>query len=157
MAKVNIKQSSLLNLTDLEFEPGPLKQLTISDELVQTLSWLTAATKHDRKLLRCDENGALIVTNAWALLDSVENDELYPQSGTEDSYVASVLHSGILVSTSGQLVKIVFNGSVGVAALTVYVPANSYYWYPHKVYSVDAATVPDPLGTASYVGITAYI
>lgn len=156
MATTRIKWSSLLRLTDLEFIPEAPKILSVSDELLQTISWLTAATKEDRRLLRCDANGALLVADAWSLLSSVETDELYPQSGSADSFTATVENKGILIATSTQLVKVGFVRISGGATEWVYVPADSYYWFAHPVYSVTIHTVPDPTGTASYVGITAF-
>ena len=156
MAKVKLSWQSLLNITELDFDPESLGPLTVSDNAQIVISLMTAATRHDRKLLRCDEHGALLTSNAWSLMSGVETDELNPVTTVEDSYVASVEHEGILVSSGSQLIKAVFNMSVGVPDLTTYIPANSYYWYPHPVYSVDVAVVPDPGGTASYVGITAY-
>lgn len=156
MAAYKIKWSSLLHLTDLEFIPEAPKQLTISDELIQAISWLTAATKHDRKLLRCDENGALLIADAWSLLDSVETDELYPQSASEDTYTASAAHKGVLVSSSTQIIYVGFLQVSGGTVEWIYVSPNTLYWYPHSVYSIVVHVVPDPNGTASYVGITAY-
>ena len=52
MAVYKIKWNSLLHITDLEFTPDEPKELKITDELVQSISWLTGATRHDRKLLR---------------------------------------------------------------------------------------------------------
>jgi len=153
---IKLKWSSLLHLTELDFDPAPPRVLTISDELIQSLSWLTGATKHDRKLLRCDENGALLIAKAWSLLTSVETDELYPQSAAEDTYVSSVAHKGILVAASTQIVKVGFLPVLGGVVEWVYISPETLYWYPHSVYSIVVHVVPDPTGTASYVGITAF-
>lgn len=152
-----IKWSSLLRYAELEFEPEAPKQLEVSDELVQSLAWLTAATRHDRRLLRCTEQGALLVGDAWSGLNSIEIDELCPLNGTPDSFIPTKEHSGVLISTSTQLVKISFVRKSGEAAEDYYVPANSYYWYPHSIYSVTATVVPTVGGTTSYVGVTCYI
>ncbi|GAI19746.1 unnamed protein product, partial [marine sediment metagenome] len=81
MNAIKIKWSSLLNLTELEFVPAPPKVLEVSAELVQAIAWLTAATGHDRKLLRCTENGALLVADPWSLLSVVETCEMYSYNG----------------------------------------------------------------------------
>jgi len=156
MPVTRLKWSSLLQLTEIEFKPEAPKVLTVSDELIQSLSWLTGATKHDRRLLRCDENGALLIADAWSLLNSVETDELYPQSAAEDTYVSSVAHKGILVSTGTQIVKVGFLPVSGGVVEWIYISADTLYWYPHSVYSIVVHVVPDPDGTASYVGITAF-
>jgi len=156
MATKRLKWSSLLHLTELEFEPDEPKQLDVSDELVMSISWLTGCTKHDRKLLRCDENGALLIADAWSLLTAVEDDELYPQSEAVDTFTATVENKGVLIATSTQLVKMAFRRVLGGAQEFVYVPREALYWYPKSVYSVVAKVVPDPNGTASYVGITAF-
>lgn len=156
MAVVKIKWSQLLHLTDLEFIPEAPKVLSVSDELLQTISWLTGATGHDRRLLRCTEDGALLVADPWSLLSVVETDELYPQSGTPDTFTATVANKGVVIATGAQLVKFSIVRVSGGATEVIYVAANWTYWYSHKVYSIIAATVPDPTGTASYVGITAY-
>lgn len=151
-----IKWSSLLHLTELEFIPEAPKVLEISDELLQTISWLTGATGHDRRLLRCDENGALLVATPWSLLSVVETDELAAVSANPDTFTATKLNKGVLIATSTQIVKVSIKQTVGAAAEVIYMPPAWLYWYPHKVYSVEVAVVPDPGGTASYVGITAF-
>ena len=156
MAAYKIKWSSLLHLTELEFIPEAPKQLTVSDELIQSLSWLTAATKHDRKLLRCDENGALLIADAWSLLNSVETDELYPQASTPDTYTAVKANKGVLITTSTQIIMVDFYQVIDTDYERVYLPANCLYWYPHKTAKVIIATVPYATGTESYVGVTAY-
>jgi len=154
---VKIKWSNLFNMSELDFEPAPPRELVLSDELSQTLAWLTAATRHDRKLLRCDNNGSLLVTDAWSGLNVAEQDELYPESASTDTATATKPNVGALVSASDQLVKITFVRVSGGDTEVVYVPPYQYYWYPFKTYSIVAAVVPDPGGTASYVGVTFYI
>lgn len=156
MAAVKIKWSQLLNLTELEFVPEPPKVLTVSDELLQTISWLTGATGHDRRLLRCTEDGALLVADPWSLLAVVETDELYAASGSPATFTATLANKGVLIATSTQLIKASIRRVSGGDTEVIYIPANWLYWYPHKVYDIIAAVVPDPGGTASYVGITAY-
>lgn len=151
-----IKWSSLLHLTELEFIPEAPKVLEVSDELLQTISWLTGATGHDRRLLRCDENGALLVAVPWSLLSVVETDELHPVSTITDTFTHTPINKGVLIATSTQLVKLSIKQTVGAAAEVIYVPPAWLYWYPHTVYSIEAAVVPDPNGTASYIGITAF-
>lgn len=153
---IKIKWSNLFNMPELDFEPAPPRELILSDELSQSLAWLTAATKHDRRLLRCTDNGSLLVTDAWSGLNVIETDELYPQSGTTDTATATVANCGVLISTSTQLVKCTFVRVSGGDSEDIYVPPNQYYWYPFPTYSVTVAVVPDPGGTASYVGVTCY-
>lgn len=155
MAAFKIKWSSLLNISELEFIPEAPKVLTVSDELVQSLSWLTGCTTHDRRLLRCDENGALLTNDAWSNLAVVENDELHPDDGTPDVFTATIKNKGVLVASSTLIVKLSFVRVSGGDAESFYVPPNSYYWYPHSTYSVTATVVPATGGMASYVGITA--
>lgn len=155
MSPVQIKWSSLLKLTDLEFEPDAPKVLNLSDELLQSISWLTGATMHDRKLLRCDNNGVLLTGNAWSLLNTVETEELYPTDGTPDTVIATSLNKGVLVASSTQLVKISFVRKSGLDAEDYYVPPEWLFWWPNPTYSVTATVVPASGGTASYVGITA--
>lgn len=156
MLAVKIKWSSLLHLTELEFIPEAPKILSVSDELLQTISWLTGATGHDRKLLRCTEHGALLVADPWSLLSVVETDELYPASGSPDTFTATKPNKGILITTSTVIVKATIVRVSGGALEVIYVPANWLYWYPHIVYSITLAVVPDPAGSASYAGITAF-
>jgi len=152
-----IKWNSLLRYAELEFIPEQPTQLKVTDELVQSLSWLTAATRRDRRILRCTEQGHLLVADAWSGLNSIDTDELYPQNGTPDSYTATAEHSGVLISTSTQLVKISIVRKSGEDAEHFYVPAGEFYWYPYSVYSVTATVVPVSGGTASYVALTFYI
>ena len=156
MPPVRIKWSSLLNLTELEFEPEPPKQLSVSDELIQSLSWLTAATKHDRKFLRCDENGALLTTDAWALLNAVDEDELYPESASPKTSKTFATNKGVLIATSSVIIMIDFYQIADTVKERIYLPANCLYFYPHKTAKVIIATVPYTGGEASYVGVTAF-
>lgn len=157
MAVRKIKWSSLLRCSELEFEPEPPIELEVEDKLIQTLAWLTGATRQDRRLLRCTEDGALLVTNAWDGLNSVETDELYPQDGTPDVYTAAVEHKAILIATSMQIVKLSIVRKSGETALHYYVPPNQFFFYPFPVYTITATVVPASGGTANYVGITALI
>lgn len=157
MAVRRIKWNSLLRYAELEFIPEPPAELEITDELVQSLSWLTGATRQDRRLLRCTEQGALLVANAWDGLNSVETDELYPLNGTPDTYTPSVKHNAVLIATSTQLVKISIVRKSGKTALHYYVPPSSFFFYPYSTYTVTATVVPASGGTANYVGITALI
>jgi len=157
MGVKRIKWNSLLRYAELEFDPEPPKTLEVTDELGQSLSWLTAATRQDRRLLRCTEQGALLVADAWIGLNSCQTAELYPQDGTPDTVVATTEHLGVLISTSTQLVKISFVRKSGEDAEDYYVPPDSYYWYPHSVYSVTATVVPVSGGTATYLGVVCYI
>lgn len=156
MPAIKIKWSQLLNLTELEFIPEAPKVLSVSDELVQTISWLTAATGHDRRLLRCSETGALLVADAWSLLSVVETDELYAQEGSPDTFTATVPNKGVLIATSTQIVKVSIRRVSGGDTEVMYIPPAWAFWYPHKVYDIIATIVPDPGGTDNYVGITAY-
>ena len=156
MPATRIKWSSLLHLTELEFIPEPPKVLSVSDELLQTLSWLTACTGHDRRLLRCTEQGALLVADPWALLAEVETDELYPDDGTPDTYTATKANKGVLVASSTQLIKLTSTKVSGGDTEDIYIPPNYLYWYPHTIYRIVATVVPASGGTASYVGITAF-
>lgn len=156
MAAVKLKWNQLLKLTELEFIPEPPKVLKVSDELLQAISWLTAATGHDRRLLRCNEQGALLVGNAWDLLAVVESDELYPVSGGADTFTATKANKGVLIATDQRIAKLTITRVSGGDTEVVYLPPFCLYWYPHIVYSIVAAVVPDPGGTAMYVGITAY-
>ena len=156
MAAIQIRWNSLFRLSELEFKPEAPTVLKMSDEMIQSLAWLTGATGHDRRLLRCTDQGALLTADAWSNLASVETDELHPADGVPNSYTATVENKGVLVATSTQLVKLSFVRVSGGAAEHVYVSPNTLYFYPHSIYSVTATVVPATGGTASYVGITAF-
>lgn len=156
MPAIRIKWSNLLRLSELEFIPEAPKVLELTDELQQAISWLTGATREDRRLLRCDENGALLIADAWSLLNEVGTDELYPEDGEAKTYTEIPTNKGVLISTASQLVKITFVRIKAGASEDVYVPANWLYWFPHSTYSVTATCVPASDGTASYVGVTAF-
>lgn len=152
MAVRQIKWSSLLHYAELEFVPEPPQKLEVTDELLQSLSWLTGATRQDRRLLRCTEQGALLIANAWAGLNSVETDELYIRNNTPDTHTPTVEHKAILLAASTKLAKASFVRKSGGAAEVFYVPANSYFFYPYSVYTVTLEPVPLATGGTSYVG-----
>ncbi len=156
MAPTRISWQSLLQLSELDFDPVPPARLKLSDEIAFTLSILTAATRHDRKLLRCDENGALLVSDPWNGLVSVETDELTISSGAPDSYTATVENKGVLVATSNYIVKGSFVKTSGGAAEVIYIAPYSNFWYPGVVYSVTCDDVPSGGSYSFYVGITAF-
>jgi len=153
---VRIKWSNLLNIAELDFIPGPQHVLQLSDEITQSIAWLTAATGHDRRLLRCNEHGALLTGNAWDNLAVVENDELYPAAGVPDSFTATSENKGVLVTSSTEIIKAGFVRVAGGATENIYLPPAYEYFYPHPTYSVTATVVPATGGTASYVGITTF-
>lgn len=155
MPAIKLKWSNLLRLSELEFIPEAPKVLTITDELLQSISWLTAATGFDRRLLRCTKQGALLIDNAWSLLASVETDELYPESSSRKTYTHTVTHKGVLIATSTQLVLIAFYREDNADYEAFYLPANCLYFYPHKVHKITVETVPYTGGIASYVGVMA--
>lgn len=156
MAVIKIKWSSLLHLTELEFIPQAPSVLSVSDELTQAISWLTGATGHDRRLIRCNELGAILTGNSWDNLVSVETAELNPESASPKTYTATVVNKGVLIATSTQLVQVDFYRVDSVDYDRVYITSNWLYFYPHKIFKVIIAVVPDPGGTASYVGVTAF-
>lgn len=156
MTAFRIKWSSLLNISELEFIPEAPKVLTVTDELLQAISWLTGATTHDRRFLRCDENGALLTNDGWSNLAVIENGELHPDSGVPDSVVCTCPNKGVLAATSTMIIKLSFVRVQGGDAEHFYVPPASYFWYPHTTYSVTATVVPSTGGTASYIGLTAF-
>lgn len=156
MAAKRLQWNSLLHLTELKFLPEEPKQLSVSDELVMAISWLTGATKHDRKLIRCDDNGALLIADAWSLFVVAENDELHPDDGTPDDFLPTKEHKGMLCATSTQLVKLIFQRILAGATESIYIPPETLYWYPKSVYKVTAVVVPASGGTSSYVGITTF-
>jgi hypothetical protein len=156
MNSQHIKWSDLLNLTEIEFVGEAPKYFRLTDEIMQCISLLTGATGHDRRMLRCDDNGALLIDNAWSNLIQVETDELYPQSGSPDTYTATKANKGVLIATSTQIIKIDIVRVAGGATETIYLPPNWLYWFPNTVYSVTATVVPAVGGTANYIGITVF-
>lgn len=156
MAVKKLKWNSLLRYPELEFEPEAPKVLEVSDELSQSLSWLTAATKQDRRLLRCTEQGALLVADAWCGLSSVETARLYPEQNSPKYDEPAKVHKGVLIATSTVIVKITFMPKGSIIAEDYYVPPKSYYWFPHPVIKVTATLVPADSTTATDVGVTYY-
>lgn len=152
MAKV--RDNRVMNLDGVEIYPDAPHELNLSNEIIQTIAWLTAITNHDRRLLRCTENGALLTADPWTLLSVVDTNESYPDSGTVDVYATSADNKGVLIATSTQIIKVVIVRIASGATETFYIPPGSFFWYPYSVYSVTCAVVPDPGGTASYVGLT---
>ena len=156
MAAYKIKWSNLLFLTELDFIPERPAQLTITDEIIQSISWLTGATRHDRKLLRCDDNGVLLVGNPWSDLIEVESAELYPQDGVPAVASCTVCNKGLLIATSTQPVKMTFVRSGGTGEEDVYLPPGWLYWFAHPCCNVTATYLASPTATVSHVGVTAF-
>lgn len=155
MAK-QIKWTSLLRLSELDFVPDAPRILNLADEVIQTISWLTAATGEDRRLLRCTKDGALLVAHPWSLFTSVESDEMYPESGTPATFTPSVEHKGLLLAIGEQVVLARITRVSGGDYEDIYVAPYTMFWYPFSIYSVRLSTVPDPLGSASYNGAVVF-
>ena len=156
MANYKIKWSNLLYLTELDFIPDRPKQLTITDEIIQSISWLTGATRHDRKLLRCDDNGILLIGDPWSNLTEVETAALYPADGVPDVANLTAANKGVLIATSTQPVKITFQLTGNGLEEDVYLPPNWLYWYGHYTGTITATYVTAPTGATSFVGVTAF-
>ena len=156
MAVYQITWKSLLNLTELEFKPERPQKLKMTDEVIQTIAWLTGATPHDRRLLRCDDNGALLTADAWSNLNSVEVDELVTSPPSGDTYTATVANKGVLLAVSGSAIKAVFARVQGGDYETIYIAKNWLYWYPHSMYSVIVFSIGGAGGDAALVGVTAF-
>ena len=157
MAKFQIKWSSLLNLSELEFVPEQPKTFMISDELVHSIAWLTAATKHNRMLLRCNDSGELIVTDPWNVLGVADYGELYIASGSDDSDHSSADNKGVLVSTGAHLGRYGFVRINGGSTEYIYIPADTLFWFGHKCYSITGRVVPAPGGEDIYTGLTWFV
>jgi len=153
---VKIKWSNLFNMPELDFEPAPPRDLILSDELSQSLAWLTAATKHDRRLLRCNDDGSLLVTDAWSVMEYLASYRLDPAAGVPSAWICTTGNKGVLISTSTQLVCIHFVKASGGSSEDIFVPPYQYYWYPYNTYSVTAYVVPADTGSASCVGVVAF-
>lgn len=156
MSPIRVTWSQLLNLTELGFDSGSMPDLSLSNEIGFSLSILTAATRRDRKLLRCDNNGVLLVGDPWTGLISVETDELYVNAGSADSFTASVANKGVLIATPGYLVKVSVVGVSGGDAEVINIAPYQNFWFPGPVYSVEADDVPAGATDTFYVGITAF-
>jgi len=153
---VKITWSNLFNMPEIDFEPAPPRELILSDELSQSLAWLTAATKHDRRLLRCTESGALLVADAWSAMEFLATYRLDPADGVPSAWTCTAGNKGILIATSTQLVSVHFVKASGGSSDDIFIPPYQFYWYPYSTYSVTAYVVPASGGTASCVGVNAY-
>lgn len=154
MAAIQIRWSTLFKLTELDFIPEPPKVLKVLDEIQQSIAWLTAATGHDRKLLRCTEQGALLTAGGWSNLAEVETHEAHPDAGVEDTFDCTVANKGVLVATSTEIVLIKFRRTGQAAFEDIYIPPNWLFWYPYDVDRIEVYVVPTTTGSASYVGLT---
>lgn len=156
MAVVKLQWSNLLKLTELDFQPDFPAQLNISDEVLQTISWLTGTTGYDRRLLRCTPQGALLVADPWSIMHVVYSAYLYPDTGVPAESGILVGNKGVLIASSNVIIKLSFQRVEDGAYESVFVPPGSYYWYPYSCYGVIAALVPADSATASYVGLTTF-
>ncbi len=156
MSPIRVTWSRLLNLSELELDTGSLPDLSLSNEIAFSLSILTAATRRDRKLLRCDDNGVLLVGDPWTGLISVETDVLYVNAGSADSFTASVANKGVLIATPTYVVQASIVRISGGAAEVVMISPHQNFWFPGPVYSVEVDDVPAGATDTFYVGITAF-
>ncbi len=151
-----LKWSNLLKLTELEFQPDFPEKLNVSDEVLQVISWLTGTTGFDRRLLRCTQQGALLVAKPWSILTSVAVHETTTVQSTEIQIVMAAANNGVLIASTTQIIKVGFRRVTGGDISWVYIPPASYYWYPFSTYSVSHRPAPYTSGTVSLIGITAF-
>jgi len=156
MAVVMLKWSHLFNISDLVFD-GPFPpEIPVNDFIQMTLSWMTAADRTARRLVRCDPNGALLFSDPWNFFNPVEQGELAVANTIESTVTFTVENQGVLIATGVNLCQFFFKRRAGGADETVYVPGGSFYWFPHPAYSVRARCVPFATGGVSINGCTAY-
>jgi len=155
MPAVELRWSNLLQIPELAFKPEAPSMLRVSDELIHSLAILTAATRHDRRLVQCDDLGAVLIGTGWSNLVEVQIGTMHPASGSGDSFTANTANKGVLIATGDQIVTISFKRVESGSLDIVIIPAHWLYWYSHSTYQVCSTVVPDPGGTASYVGVTA--
>jgi len=156
MAIRALKWSNLLKLTELDFEPDISALLTISDEVLQVISWLTATTGFDRRLLRCTQQGALLIARPWSMMNIVANGELYPDTDSPAQSAALAANNGVLFATSSVIIKLGVKRTADLTYEYIYVPANSFHWIPYPCYQLIATLVPEDAATATYVGYTTF-
>lgn len=156
MSPVRIKWTSLLKMTDLDMEGDFPRDLMLEDTMQLSLAWLTAINRTERKLLRCDGNGALLLSDPWNGFISVEEAINEVANSTEDTVTWTTANQGILISTGVNLVHTFFKRVNGGDDEAVYIPADSFYWFPHSCYSVRMRCVPYPTGGAAVHGLTAF-
>ncbi len=156
MPALRIKWSNLLTIPELDIIGSLPRDMPLADEIVQTIAWLTGVNRTERKFLKCDILGAMLVSDAWNLFNAVEAALLEPTDSTEDSHTFTTANLGVLISTHTKLVRVEFERVSGVSADIVYVPPNNYYWYPHETYLVKGQTVPHALGGTTLIGLTAF-
>jgi len=143
-------------MPELEYIPDPPTVFVLSDELVMNLSILTGFSGHDQRLLRCDDNGALFVTDPWSQMRVVETDELYIFNGASDIVANLAENKGILIANGVLLIEVDFQRVPSGALERIHVPPNNYLWYPHGCTAVTVNDLSDTV-VSGYVGVTAFI
>lgn len=156
MASIMLKWSNLFNMTELDFEGAFPPVMTVEEDIQIALAWLTAADRTERKLVRCDSLGALLVSDPWNGFNPAAAGILEVDNSTEDTVTFTADNLGVLVATDDGVVQVFFKRILGGADEEVYIPGHSMYWYPHPCYSVRARCVPYATGGAFVHGVTAF-
>lgn len=157
MAQLKLKWNTLFNMPELDFEGDFPATVTIPDNIQLTLAWLTGATRSQRKLIRCDENGALLFSQPWNGLITSNADILEVGNSSEDTATFTFPNNGVLVATGANLLQAFFKRANGADDEEVFIPSRSYYWFPGNVYSVRGRCVPYTTGGDAVHGATAFI
>lgn len=153
MSPIKVIGGNLFNIADVDFVPEAPRSMEIDEKANMSFSILTATTGYERKLVRCNEHGAILVGNPWDNMSVVASDQLVPSSGSPDSWTRIVENKAVMICTSTYIIKCEFVRISGGGADTIYLPPQFMFFYPHPTYSVTVSTVPDPGGSASYVGL----
>lgn len=156
MASIMLKWSNLFNLPELDFEGAFPPVMTVEEDIQITLAWLTAADRTERKLVRCDSQGALLMSDPWNGFNPVETGILEVNDNVEDTVTFTTDNKGVLFASDDGVVQVFFKRLSGGADEEVYIPGHSFYWYPHTCYSVRARCVPYATGGAHIHGVTAF-
>lgn len=156
MASLMLKWSNLFNMPEVDFEGVFPPKITVEEDIQLTIAWLTAADRHNRKLLRCDALGALLMSDPWNGFNSVETGTLEVDDSTADTVTFTTGNVGVLISTGANLVKLTFKRVNGGADEVFYAPHSAYFWYPHPCYSVVGRCEPYTTGGAAVHGVTAF-
>lgn len=156
MSPVKIKWGSLMNIPDLDMEGDGPRDLVLEDKIQVSLAWLTALSRSERKLVRCDALGALLMSDPWNGLNPVDNGTNEVTANVEDTVIWTQENKGTLISTGQYLVQVFFRRVVGAADEIVYIPGSAMYWFPHSLYSIRMRTVPYATGGTAVHGLTAF-
>ena len=151
-----IKWSNLLSTEGIDYIPEPHGVLKVSDDISHSIAFMTAATRHDRKMIQCNEHGAMLVGNPWDNLTSVARAIIGISEGIAYEYDYVDDNVGTLFASSDLLLNICYKRTPASDIERMLLPANSMVFVPYTLVWSEFSLMLIDLGKSTACGLVVF-